>query len=161
MLDNTSTINANNHWSIYRFRSIQIMLAVYRIIAAKYVLLNHLITGGTYMISMLYVFVAVATYPGNLDDLPWLILVFSVWILCSQTMLIMTAYHYFGEVYGLSSENLARLKKSKKAREIQRFLASCPPLRVYFGGFNFFDSTTSLVFQQFLVDRTVDLLLIQ
>ncbi len=56
---------------------------------------------------------------------------------------------------------LTFIKQTKRRIEYEKFLVSCQVQKIRFGLTNFIDKLTPLVFQQFCMDRIIDLVLVQ
>lgn len=68
------------------------------------------------------------------------------------------------DTYKTSSSVLNNLKTQvqlKKSKWFQRWLKSCPVIKVYFGGTNYYDELTPLNLLDFVIDQTVSLLLLK
>lgn len=77
-------------------------------------------------------------------------------------------YGFCGEVHDASNKGMKRIKKyahvdgrsSRKMKMFRRVASSMPVLKINFGSGNFVEKSTPIVFQQFTIERLVDLLLL-
>lgn len=155
-------INQRNRATIMGFRNIQLMLLLHKeilgnkaimAVVAQLVILN---TSGLYNACMM-----ASGLDADSANMPWQIKFWSVNSFAITTFEIMVACLYLGKVYQASFEGNERVQNTKRQKEFRRFLCSMPVQKIYFGRLSFFERTTSLTIQNFALDQTVNLLLVE
>lgn len=146
---------------VEKFRQIQLMLKLHREITSKTIMLCVVLMGITINVSALYnICVMLSARDPNSDKMPWQIGFLSMWANLYDTFITMFVFVIFGKVYTISKEEQVSLGKTKRIPELRKFLLSCPVQKIYFGGFSYFESDTSLNVQDFVLNNTVSLLLL-
>lgn len=104
------------------------------------------------------------------DSVPFLANLFFVSLIPQSILVNLVAFGFGGEFYKSSSSSLKRLKQNvltlnsinrRDRKFLQAFLNSCQVGKIRFGFSNFIEKTTPLIFQQFCIDRIIDLLLVR
>lgn len=147
-----------NRAQVVSFRQIQLMIQLHRDITSVYVVQSLVFNGVGASISILYVLVKAVMAEDM--SIHWPIKVMDAQGLMAFSILIMVTFRYFGNVYKVSSEGQMLLRKTKRNRELRAFFMSCPTQRIYFGTSNFFESTTCLNIELFILNQTASLLLL-
>lgn len=85
---------------------------------------------------------------------------------CGTVCLFMIMYVFgiLADVYNVSSGVQKRINGQhdlKRNKWFKRWIKSCPALRIYFSGSNYLDRLTPLNFQNFVINQTVGLMLLQ
>ncbi len=86
--------------------------------------------------------------------------------LWAEVVLIGVTVFVFGilaDVYNVSSRAQNKINgrpELMKNKWVKRWVKSCPILKIYFGGSNFFDQLTPLNIQNFAINQTVSLMLL-
>lgn len=81
-------------------------------------------------------------------------------------MLVVNVVYMFGmlaDAFNVSTEVLGMLNANPNLRRsawFRRWLRSCQVLKIYMGGTNFLDRSTPLVIEEFVINQTVSLLLL-
>jgi len=86
-----------------------------------------------------------------------------LWVAFHIFSIIIFVYGILADVYKVSNGVLEELKtnvKFAKSRWFKRFVRTCPIIRIYIFGTNFIDELTPLNLENFVVDQTVSLLLL-
>lgn len=106
----------------------------------------------------------------NSDSVPFLANVFFASVVPQAVLINLVAFGFGGQFHKSSNLSLKQLKqsvrtvKSIKIRDrkyLERFLNSCQASKIKFGLSNFIEKRTPPMFQQFCVQRIVDLLLLR
>lgn len=113
-------------------------------------------------------FILINPHTAGLTPIP--LKVFYAVIAFIVSPILVIAYGFAGNFYDASVKSLHDLKrkakltllKQRKQRKVcEKFLASCQVQKIQFGATNYIDKLTPLVFQQFCIDRIIDLVLVQ
>ncbi len=78
--------------------------------------------------------------------------------------LVMFAFGIFADVFNISNEIQQKLNERydlKRNKWFRRWIKSCPVLKIYFGGSNYVDRLTALNIQDFTINQTASLMLLQ
>ncbi len=78
--------------------------------------------------------------------------------------MIIYVFGILADVYNVSNGVQKQINGThdlKRNKWFKRWIKSCPALRIYFGGSNFLDRLTPLNFQDFVINQTVGLMLLQ
>ncbi len=77
---------------------------------------------------------------------------------------IIFVFGFLADVYNVSQQALQKINgrhELKKHKLFGRWLKSCPVFKIFFGGSNYLDRLTPLNIQDFAVNQTVSLMLLQ
>jgi len=144
------------------FRELQLMCIQYRHIYSKYFLSINTVCIIILATLCLYNTIATAVDDGEgSKQLGMSILYF--WCTIGTATCLVINYGILADVQAFSDSVLREVKSKlefKQSRWFTRFLKSCPVLRIYIGGSNYFENLTPLNLWSFVVDQTVSLLLL-
>ncbi len=103
------------------------------------------------------------------NDTPFLLNLFFIVSIVQSVLVFLMVYGSFGDFYVESDKCLATLKRlvsdqnlpnRRKQLHMHKFLNSVQIAKVRFGFSNFIEKNTPPLFQQFCIERLVDLLLV-
>ncbi|CAL8133527.1 unnamed protein product [Orchesella dallaii] len=154
------TINPKTERKIKEYREIQVLAAQHRSVYSAYFL-------GIYAICMVVVAIVclystiVAVYEKESVQLGLNIVYFCCTFV--TTFILVFIIGILADVYNVSkrvTQNMNGQVYLKKNKWYRRFHRTCPVVRVYIGGSNFFDELTPLTLESFAISQTVNLLLL-
>ncbi len=79
-------------------------------------------------------------------------------------LLVIFVFGILADVYNVSSETQTKINgkpELKRNKWLKRWIRSCPVFKIHFGGSNYLDRLTPLTVQNFAINQTVSLLLLQ
>ncbi|CAL8127975.1 unnamed protein product [Orchesella dallaii] len=146
------------------FRELQLMSIVYRDIYSKFFLVVLMISCTIMQVVCLYNTVTVFAKGGYKDE-SFQIGLNLVYFWCTflAIFIIVVMFGILADVYCVARnvhEEISGTVDLKRSKWFVRFLKSCPVLRIYLGGSNFLDEMTPLTCEDFAIDQTVSLLLL-
>ncbi len=143
------------------FRQLQIMLAEFRRMYSQKVLVPAAVGVVMLQILITYLWIDVVR-KGQATELA-LIVGIGMFGTAELSVFSMFLFGNLGKVYCSSTNSQMELRANKKTmmkRQFRKFAMSCPLLRIYLGDQNFVNPSTCLVFEEFVVDNLIGLLVI-
>ncbi len=146
---------------LLEYRKLQITFGLYNSIHRQSLMVGIVV----YLISTTITF----TYYliGNFDELNVIMTVACALLSISNGMQVTVGFGYAGRVCSVSQSVNEKVdwivRKNWRGRGswAKKFWISCPTLKIQLFSTNFFDVATSLIFNQFCVDQTISLVLLQ
>jgi len=161
-MKNTKQVTEKTQKKFLEFRELQLMAIQYRLIYSKYFLNVNTVSIIILAVLCLYNSITAAVEDGEgSKQLGLSILYF--WCAIASALVLLIDYGILGDVHAFSEKALKELKSKielKQSKWCSKFLKSCPVIRVYIGGSNYFEKLTPLNLWNFVVDQTVSLLLL-
>ncbi|CAL8140561.1 unnamed protein product [Orchesella dallaii] len=149
------------------FRELQIIGILHREIYCSYVLPVSLICCILMQVVCLYNTITVLLKENGKqtdEDLQIGLNLVYLWCTFLSAIAILVLFGIMAGVYKVGRQVHSELDsffELKRSKWFRQFLKSCPILRVYIGGSNFIDGLTPLTAENFAIDQTVSLLLLQ
>lgn len=152
------------------YRELQLMVQYFNAISSSQLVATLIAFGSVQVASVLQLFRSSSATSQSASltfhqyAVKYSIVIFSLSILINMTITIIFLFGFCGRVNEASSKALLRLRRFsefKTSTQYEKILRSLPTLKIYFGSTNFIEKQTPVVFQLFLLERIVDVLLLQ
>lgn len=150
-------LTSGNKKRIFCFREIQLLIKLHREGFSTLVLPGIVFAG--VVVSVLVNVTLVKLIAGEVS-LPWIMFPMIVQMSASFCIIIVLIFGRFGVLFKVSTERQVDMWKSKRDKELRKYLRSCPSQRIFFGVNNYFEAETCLNLERFVSEETASLLLL-
>ncbi len=146
---------------LLEYRQLQITFGLYNSIHRKTLMVG--VTECLLSTTITFTYMLIA----NLNELNVIIIIACTLLSISNGMQVLVGFGYAGRLYSVSqsvNKNIELIiRKNWKGRGswARKFWASCPTMKIQLFSTNFIDVATSLIFNQFCIDTTINLILLQ
>ncbi|CAL8133409.1 unnamed protein product [Orchesella dallaii] len=157
---NSKAVDKNTMKEVMTFRELQVLALQYRKLNCSYFLTTY--TLSTTMLAVICLYSSISAAESGSVQLGLSMLY--LWCAFSNCFIILFIYGIFADVFRVSKRVQREMNckvEFKKNKWYTRFLKTCPPIRIFIGGTNFFDELTPLTLEDFVVNQTVSLLLLK